>query len=104
MLQVREEPFPQVLKMLRVGLANLPQQQAFQARDTLTIIHAHLCKQPMRLATTPRSPIANCRWPIWAIAAPGCRRRCKLSRLQENLSGNKIPNLLLGATRQDGLP
>ncbi len=91
MPQVREQLPPQILEVLQVGLADLAQQQALQPRHALTVVHAHLRQQPVRLAAAARPAVADWpsarrpgrtaaprRWP--RVAAPAGSRRPRWNR------------------------
>ena len=73
MLELHEQPLSQILEVFRVGFANLPQQQALEARHPLAVVHTHLRQQPVALAAPARAAVADCRRPIRRITQP--RRR-----------------------------
>ena len=70
MAQPGEQPPLQFLEMLRVGFADLPQQQTFQPRCPLAIIRTHLGQQPMRFPAPPRSAISNRCRPARPVTEP----------------------------------
>ncbi len=80
--------------MLQVGLANLAQQKAFQARRPLAVVGADLCQQPMRLATPTGTPEAHGGRTVRQVAGSRCRARQQLPRLQDDVSRSEALDLV----------
>ncbi len=93
MVQPPEQPAAQILEMLQVRLADLAEQQTFQARHALAIIRPHLRQQPVRFAAAASAAVANCHRPVRCIAQPRRSRRGQLPFLQNHVGAGKAIHL-----------
>ena len=97
--ELSEQLPPQILEVFQVRLADLAQQQAFQPRHALAIVHAHLAEQPMRLPTAPGATIADRCGPVGVVAQPRRRTGHKLALLQDHVSLLKAVHLVFRTAR-----
>ena len=93
MVQPTEQSAAEIFKVFQVRLADLAEQQTFQARHALAVVRAHLREQPVTFATAASTAVANRHRPVRCIAPSRRRRRGQLPFLQNHVGAGKFVHL-----------
>jgi hypothetical protein len=71
MRQLTEEPLAQVLEVLHVRFANVPQEEALQAGQALAIVGSQLAEEPVGLAAASCATVTDGGWAVFSVTEAG---------------------------------
>jgi hypothetical protein len=88
----------EVIESLEVGLADAPEEEAFEAGDTLAIVGTQLGEEPMGFAAPAGTAVADGGGAIRVVAKAGGGAGGELARLEDSAGADEIFHLVAGAT------
>ena len=100
--QPREQAPAEVFEMLEVRFADFAEQQAFEARHALAVIHAHLGEKPIGFAAAAGAAEADGGGAVGAVTEAGGGAGGKLLGLEEHAGTDEVVHLILRTTRLPG--
>ena len=96
--QAGEDVLAEVFKVFEVGLADLAQEEALEARDALAVVGAHLSEEPVGFAAAASATVADGGRAVGPIAEAGGGTGRELLFQEDDAGADKVQELVAGTT------
>ncbi len=91
-----EEASAEVFEVFHVGFANLAEEEAFQAGDTLAIVGTHLGEEPVGFAAATGAAVTDGGGAVGEVTETGRGGGEELALLQDDIGAEEVVHLITG--------